>query len=158
MRFIPLRVGFARLVLLVVVAAAGCRPPGYGQDDQADDQGDVDAAPTGDGPGAPDAAQPDAGPAPDAAACTAGFSLAGHASAATVWLSGDWIAWAGTPEAGAIEMVRGVDGVWRVDVGFAPGEYQYKYIVDGTQWIPDPGNAHTVPDGLGGVNSVFTCP
>jgi hypothetical protein len=144
-------------VLLVLVVA--CRPPGYGEDDQADDTADVDGPPaTGDGPLAPDAALADAGPAPDAAACTAGFTLAGHGAAATVWLTGDFVAWGGTPAAGAIEMTRGVDGVWRVNVGFAPGMYQYKYIVDGSQWIPDPGNAETVPDGFGGVNSVFTCP
>jgi len=140
-------------VLLVLVAAA-CRPPGYGQDDQPE----VDATPGADaGPG--DAAPlPDAGPAPDAAACAFGFTLSGHATATTVWLSGDFVGWAGTPQDGAIELALGGDGVWRATYGFAPGTYQYKYIVDATQWIPDPGNANTVPDGLGGVNSVISCP
>lgn len=150
------------VVVIVVAVAAGCRPPGYGHhgDDQGDDQGDVDAAPGADGAiGAPDGGVVDAaGPAPDAAACTAGFTLAGHASATTVWLTGDFVAWGGTLAAGAVELARGTDDIWRVNYGFAPGMYQYKFILDGTTWIPDPGNADTVPDGFGGVNSVFTCP
>jgi hypothetical protein len=144
-----------RLVLILVIVVAGCRPPGYGDDDEPT----VDAAPGGPdaGPGG-DAAPADAAPTGDAAACTAGFSLSGHDTATSVWLSGDFVGWAGTPATGALELARGVDGVWRVNHGFAPGSYQYKFIIDGATWIPDPGNADTVPDGLGGVNSVFTCP
>jgi hypothetical protein len=146
----------AVVVLVAVAALAACRPPGYGGDD---DQPAADAPTGGDGAPTVDAAPGDAGGTPDAsaAACTFGFSLAGHASASTVWLTGNFLAWAGDPAAGAVELVRGVDGVWRADHGFAAGSYEYKFIVDGTQWIPDPGNAETVPDGFGGVNSVIRC-
>jgi hypothetical protein len=38
--------------------------------------------------------------------------------------------------------------------------YQYKLVLDGTEWITDPSNSATVDDGLGGKNSALTvsCP
>ncbi len=40
-------------------------------------------------------------------------------------------------------------------------DFQYKFVLDGTNWIADPNNPNTIDDGFGGVNSVFsgiTCP
>lgn len=46
------------------------------------------------------------------------------------------------------------DGVWEVAVPLPPGEHQYKFVVNGSDWRPDPANPRTAPDGYGGVNSV----
>ena len=37
----------------------------------------------------------------------------------------------------------------------APGEYQYKFVIDGT-WCADPENANAVPNDQGTYNSVIT--
>jgi len=41
----------------------------------------------------------------------------------------------------------------------ADGEHQYKFVVDGSEWITDPSNSQVTDDGFGGVNSVLiqTC-
>ncbi|RMH54563.1 MAG: hypothetical protein D6679_13420, partial [Candidatus Hydrogenedentota bacterium] len=46
------------------------------------------------------------------------------------------------------------DGVWEAVVDLAPGEYQYKYVVNGTDWVVDPDNPAKADDGYGGQNSV----
>jgi len=46
------------------------------------------------------------------------------------------------------------DGSWFARIELKPGEYEYKFIVDGT-WVEDPDNPRKVPDGFGGFNSVF---
>lgn len=48
------------------------------------------------------------------------------------------------------------DGLWSGWINLDPGEYEYKFVVNGQHWIPDPVNAHTVPDGWEGFNSVVT--
>jgi hypothetical protein len=145
-----------RGLVLVLVLLAGCRPPGWGEG------GDPDAAGGDAGPGGPDGAPAiDGGPGladASAAACTVGFRLEGHGGAGSVWLTGDFVQWAGDPGAGALPLALGADAAWTLTRGFDPGTYQYKFIVDGASWIPDPANANTVPDGFGGVNSVYTCP
>ena len=35
------------------------------------------------------------------------------------------------------------------------GRHQYKYVVDGSVWLPDPANALREPDGVGGWNSLL---
>lgn len=133
---------------LGLVALAACRPPGYGH------SGDPDAATdgtTGDGGG-------DAGTDGTAAAtCSHMFRLDGHGQAASVWLTGDFVAWGVDTSHGAEALVHGIDGGWTGTHVFDVGTYQYKFIVDGTQWIPDPTNQNTVDDGVGGVNSVYVC-
>lgn len=45
------------------------------------------------------------------------------------------------------------NGAWEAQVDLAPGEYQYKFVVDGV-WIPDPENPRiNVEDNF---NSVLT--
>jgi hypothetical protein len=141
-----------RAATLAVLTLVACRPPGYGEgddDDATDAGGDAAAA-------APDGAAIDAGPDAPALTCEASFALAGRADATSVWLTGDFVAWAGTPEAGAVPLA--LDGeVWRGGRVFDEGSYQYKFVVDGAEWIPDPDNPETVDDGFGGVNSVYRC-
>ena len=44
-------------------------------------------------------------------------------------------------------------GMFRKRLDLDPGEYQYKFIVDG-KWCTDPAAAGQVPDGFGAMNSV----
>ena len=45
-------------------------------------------------------------------------------------------------------------GLWTILLPLTPGRYEYKFILDGEKWIPDPGNPNNVDDGFGGLNSV----
>lgn len=128
-----------------------CRPPGYGQEH-------ADAPPGGDGHhGSGDGQQvaPDA-PNDAAGVCNQPFSLAGHGSSTSVWLTGDFLGWAGNPGAGASALTL-ANGTWTGVRAFTAGTYQYKFIIDGNQWIADPSNPNQVDDGVGGKNSVYTC-
>ena len=133
---------FALSLLVVTVA---CRPPGY---DKGDDEPAVDAAPK----------QPDAAiDAPAATSCEKSFRLEGNSGASSVWLTGSFVNWSGNPGAGAVELAKGGDGVWTVLKTMDAGSHQYKFIVDGSNWIADPANPNFVDDGFGGRNSVYTC-
>ena len=130
--------------VLVVAVLAACEPPGYHKHD-------VDAAVDGDrGDAGPDAT-PD-GPA----TCNPMFQLDGHGAAASVWLTGDFVAWGADPDHGAIAFTL-VAASWVGSHQFSAGSYQYKFIVDGSMWIADPTNPNVIDDGFGGHNSVFDC-
>ena len=75
--------------------------------------------------------------------------------ASTVHLTGDFLGW--SPEGIALEDPRGT-GVWTADVPLPPGVYQYTFVLDGTEWIPDPRAMSQVDDGFGQVNSVVIVP
>ena len=47
------------------------------------------------------------------------------------------------------------DGVWEVTLDLAAGDYQYKFVVDGS-WRHDEANPNTMDDGFGGSNSVLS--
>jgi glycosidase len=82
------------------------------------------------------------------------FSLS-EATATSVWVSGSFNGFAPTVMAGAIPLERGMDGVWRTQQALPRGRHLYKFIVDGTRWIPDPANMNREPDGFGSFNSVI---
>ncbi len=71
--------------------------------------------------------------------------------ASSVHLTGDFASW--SPEGIRLEDLRGT-GVWSADVPLGPGVYQYTFIIDGTDWRPDPMALSQVADGFGQVNSV----
>lgn len=71
--------------------------------------------------------------------------------ASSVRLTGDFASW--SQEGIALEDLRGT-GIWTVDVPLLPGIYQYTFIVNGTEWRPDPRAVSQVDDGFGQVNSV----
>jgi 1,4-alpha-glucan branching enzyme len=48
-------------------------------------------------------------------------------------------------------------GRWAETVPLPPGRYEYLFIVNGTEWVPD-ALAPSVDNGLGGRNSVVTVP
>jgi len=46
------------------------------------------------------------------------------------------------------------DGVWKLTKELKPGEYPYKFVVNGSDWVKDNDAEKFVPDGFGGQNSV----
>lgn len=47
------------------------------------------------------------------------------------------------------------DGVWSITLRLEPGRYQYKFVVNGTEWFTDESAAGFAPDGFGGRNSLL---
>lgn len=134
------------VVAVVALGLTACRPPGYGKEpppDASEADGSMQTV---------DAAIDAAG-----LVCDHAFRLDGYATASSVWLTGTFINWAGTPQAGAIAFSLGGDGGWTGTYPFQPGTHQYKLIVNGTDWILDPTNPNTADDGMGHTNSIYTC-
>ena len=73
------------------------------------------------------------------------------AAVRTVQVAGDFTGWQGQ----AVSMTRRADGAFAAAVDVPPGTRRYKFIVDGTRWIPDPTNPRGMDDGNGGSNSVL---
>jgi len=72
-------------------------------------------------------------------------------TADTVFLAGSFNNWSTT----AWEMEYS-DGVWiYIADDLQPGVYEYKYVVNGTDWYEDPESPDYVPDPYGGKNSSF---
>lgn len=68
-------------------------------------------------------------------------------------LAGSFNGW--SADATSMSDVDG-DGTWAVTLALPDGEYQYKFVVNGGQWLTDPNNPKGAPDGYGGQNSVIT--
>ena len=47
------------------------------------------------------------------------------------------------------------DGIWSVTVDLPPGEHQYKFVVNGSDWTTDEWATAFADDGFGGENSVI---
>jgi hypothetical protein len=77
------------------------------------------------------------------------FRLPGHADAGVVALAGTFNNW----DQSQLVCTREADA-WVCRVDLDPGEYAYKFIVDGN-WVLDPANPSTVEDEAGNVNNVF---
>jgi len=75
--------------------------------------------------------------------------------AASVHLTGDFNAW--QREGIALEQLRGT-AVWTADVPLQPGVHQYTFVLDGSEWVPDPTAVLQVDDGFGQVNSIVVVP
>ena len=74
-----------------------------------------------------------------------------HPKAKKVMIAGDFNGW--SPVADPL-LDRGGTGLWSIVLPLPPGRYEYKFVVDGEKWIPDPGNPEREKDGFGGYNSV----
>lgn len=72
--------------------------------------------------------------------------------ATSVHVTGDFASW--DPDAIVLEDLRGT-GIWTADVPLEPGVYQYTFIIDGSEWRPDPKALSHVDDGFGQTNSVL---
>lgn len=68
-------------------------------------------------------------------------------SAKSVLLAADFTEWEQFP----IQMARAENGVWRVAVPLASGNYSYRFIVDG-QWCDDPNCDYRIPNPFGTAN------
>lgn len=69
--------------------------------------------------------------------------------AAKVFLVGSFNGW----DPAARRMVKVRDGSFRAKLDLAPGEYQYKFVVDG-EWLHDPTAAAHAANEHGTLNSV----
>jgi len=72
-----------------------------------------------------------------------------------VYLSGDFNDW--SPDSDPM-IDRNGDGEWTLFYPLGPGRYEYKFVVDGVDWIEDPKNPDYVSDGFDGRNSVIIIP
>jgi len=70
-------------------------------------------------------------------------------SANEVLLAGDFTNWDKRP----IKLIKGGGGVWHVKHSLAPGQYHYRFLVDGV-WQDDPHCQELVPNPYGSANSV----
>ncbi len=69
-----------------------------------------------------------------------------------VTLAGSFNDW--SPQ--GVQLVRNAaSGLWTATVPLTPGEHQYLFVIDGSQWIPDPSAHAQVDDGFGQANSVI---
>lgn len=75
------------------------------------------------------------------------FNLLGYTNARRVVLAGSFNGW----NRRELEMKKNSDG-WTLPMFLREGTHAYKFIVDGN-WINDPANPVTRPDGAGNVNS-----
>jgi len=78
------------------------------------------------------------------------FELAAP-QARSVSVAGSFNGW----RVGALTMSRTAGGVWSATVALPVGEHRYEFVVDSTQWVPDPTAHAQVDDGFGGRNSVI---
>lgn len=79
------------------------------------------------------------------------FVLDSTVSAERVFLAGSFSGW----DAQGIELARGADGRWAVEVELDSGRHLYKFVLDGERWIPDPLNQQREGDGHGGSNTIL---
>ena len=70
--------------------------------------------------------------------------------AGVVYIAGGFNNWA--PDADA--MTDAGDGVWQITLRLQPGRYEYKFVVEGSEWHADPNNPEFIPDPYGGKNSI----
>lgn len=74
-------------------------------------------------------------------------------NAEVVSVVGDWNGW--DPEANPLSDSDN-DGIWVATIEVQPGQdYQYQFLIDQEQWMPDPNAPIRVKDGFGGQNSVL---
>lgn len=70
----------------------------------------------------------------------------------SVYLAGSFNEWSTSAKKMAY---KAKDGIYSTTVKLAPGEYEYKFVIDGT-WCADPENANAVKNDQGTFNSVIT--
>ena len=75
-------------------------------------------------------------------------------SARTVAVTGSFNRWDATSD-----LLSGPDRSdrWTISLSLPPGRYEYLFVINGTEWTPDP-LAPSVDDGFGGLNSVLLVP
>jgi 1,4-alpha-glucan branching enzyme len=76
-----------------------------------------------------------------------------HPTATAVAVAGTFNDW--RPQ--ATQMVPLGSGQWRKELVLRPGQYEYRFVVDG-EWIPDPLAKVSSPNPFGGINSILAVP
>ena len=76
------------------------------------------------------------------------FTFSGKAE--SVCLSGDFNDW--SPDSCCL---KNQSDRWEIEIFLAPGRYRYGFLLDGKDWIPDPGALLNEEDGFGKKNSVL---
>lgn len=69
----------------------------------------------------------------------------------TVAVAGDFNNW----DMQAHMLKQSKAGWWKTNLKLAPGQYQYRFVVDGQQWSDDPENPNKVPNEFASFNSVL---
>ena len=69
-----------------------------------------------------------------------------------VYVAGEFNQWNPTAKKMAY---KAKGGLYTATVKLVPGDYQYKFVIDGT-WCADPENTNAVPNDQGTFNSVIT--
>lgn len=78
------------------------------------------------------------------------FRFKPPAGAESVYLAGTFNNWSTNAD-----KMEKVNSEYIIEKLLPQGEYQYKFVVNGTDWYQDPNNPDAVPDGFGGFNSVI---
>lgn len=73
-----------------------------------------------------------------------------HDGARSVSVAGSFNDW--RPERTPLR--RNSEGAWEADLRLEPGDYEYRFVVDG-QWSDDPLARRRVPNPFGGTNAVL---
>ena len=75
-----------------------------------------------------------------------------HNQAEQISLAGSFNQWAGD----VLLLTPGYEGWWKIVIPMLPeGQHQYKFLVDGANWLEDAGNPFREPDGFSGFNSLL---
>lgn len=74
-----------------------------------------------------------------------------HPSAREIYVAGDFNDWSISAQHA---LKRTAEGHWAAELALPPGQYRYKFIVDG-QWIEDPRNPHRTPNTFGTSDSLL---
>ncbi|MEA2022021.1 MAG: zf-HC2 domain-containing protein [Candidatus Caldatribacteriota bacterium] len=69
-----------------------------------------------------------------------------------VAIAGDFNGW--NHENNLLEDSDG-DGIWTGTLKLEPGRYEYMFVLDGKEWVPDPNALRFVNDGFGNRNSIL---
>ena len=71
--------------------------------------------------------------------------------ATTVAVAGDFSGW----ESNFVLEDADGDGIWTGRVPITPGLHKYMFVIDGTDWVTDPGAQRYADDGFGNRNAVL---
>ena len=71
--------------------------------------------------------------------------------ATTVAVAGDFSGW----ESDFVLEDADGDGIWTGRVPITPGLHKYMFVIDGTEWVTDPGADRYADDGFGNRNAVL---
>jgi len=71
--------------------------------------------------------------------------------ATTVAVAGDFSGW----ESDFVLEDADGDGIWTGRIPITPGLHKYMFVIDGTEWVTDPGAQRYADDGFGNRNAVL---